>query len=188
MKTINEKIQKCNRCYLCLLECNKYNLNLGHGKLLGYHRPNFINNRDIIMMVGLNPSYRRFKGITHAFGGEVEHKGTGDKFIKILKELNLLDKLYITNLVKCSTLTNKVSDDVNNCADWIREEVNILNPKKIVCLGKQVYDFMRSVYPDFEVLKIPHPNYCISYKKISEDKYKKLLLNACLKKSSPIQN
>ncbi len=175
MNTLLNNIKNCNDCKLCMLEINTDNVIHGFGKLLPFYRKSYKNKTCII---GLNPSFRRFPGIYQAFGGEVEHDGSGDKFIKMLKELNLLDKVYITNMVKCSTITNKVSiKDINSCFKWLDKEIELIKPKKIICLGNAVYDVLKDTYLNTTVIKIPHPSYCISYKKITEEKYKEILAN-----------
>ena len=102
MYEILEKIRQCDLCELGLLDLNKENIDKGHGKLLPFWREDITGK---IMLVGLNPSYRRFPGIHQAFGGEVKHNGTGYEFIQLLEELEYKKVFYsLSNRLRKSRL------------------------------------------------------------------------------------
>jgi uracil-DNA glycosylase/very-short-patch-repair endonuclease len=81
------EIQSCNRCDLSVLDINKK-----YGKLtMTGHVTN------AILFVGQNPSCYRNSYSTGAFVGRT----SGDFFLNLLKEADLLDKCSVTNLIKC---------------------------------------------------------------------------------------
>lgn len=101
---------------------------------------------------------------------------------KALYDLKILDKVWFTNIIKCSLDSNRHPEnaEIENCLFWLKEELRILKPKKIICLGNFAYEqFIKNIvykYPMFikgelqdSVHKIYHPAYYIrkrySYKK-----------------------
>jgi uracil-DNA glycosylase family 4 len=175
---LSKEIQKCQRCHLCELKMNVYDLEKGYGKL-----PGKFNGSDI-MFVGMNPSYRRFPGLQYAFGGGKEHGGTGDEFTDLLKETTLWKRCHLTNLMKCSTEDNKVHDfQIKHCLKWLEKEIEIIKPKLIVPMGKDAIKYFDAVLGKLAVnlkykcatLGIYHPNYVISYKRDSMDNFRKQL-------------
>lgn len=172
MKEIIDKIDICCKCDLCFLEINKTNETKGYGKLLPFFIKDFKNK---IMLVGLNPSYRRFPGIYQAFGGDVQSEGTGWKFISLLKELNLSDKIYLTNLIKCSCLDNEPKlEHYDKCFPIFKKEIEIINPPYIVALGRKVYNYLKK-NTNKKVKYLPHPCAWISYNRYTKKQYSQLL-------------
>jgi len=160
--SVDNMIQKCDFCDINTLAFNKYNFAKGYGKLLGWGGKSEIK----YFFVGLNPSYRRFKEHMYAFGGEDCTLGTGKEFVDILKEFKLIKNSYITNLVKCSTLSNSVKEEhKENCLSYLIYEIELLKPKKIIALGKDVYNFLKKSerFSSSEIYYLYHPNYVFSY-------------------------
>lgn len=173
-EAIVAKIDSCQRCKLGKLDLNKRDISKGYGKLMGYYKGSYKNK---VMLVGMSPSYRRYSKIYHAFGGEVFHFGTGYDFMTLLKELNLLDKVYITNLIKCSASKNIVHrTSTVACYPHLLEEIRMVEPKKIICLGAKPYQYLKTVMKEnIEVAVIPHPTYWSSYYQMSKKEYSNLL-------------
>lgn len=128
------------------------------------------------MIVGMNPSYRRFpKSSGNAFGsGEnvSKYDKVGTKFSNLLNEFGILDCCYITNAVKCSTTDNKITNKIlKNCFENFKLELEYCKPKLIIALGNQVYDFLRM--QEIENLeKLRHPSYYFSYHRDTIENYK----------------
>lgn len=114
----------CQNCPLSKLEVNK-----DFVKPSGYPRAR-------IMFVGMNPSSDRCS--TTVFGGDKDrHKEIIDK---MLKSVNLTrDNTYFTNILKCSTADNKFNSELAaRCAGKLIDELAIVNPDLIICLGNEV--------------------------------------------------
>jgi uracil-DNA glycosylase family 4 len=177
MIEFNKNLDNCKTCVLADIDYNVKNVEKGHGKLYGFYVGSF---EGKIMLVGLNPSYRRFPNIQCAFGGDVPHSGTGSDFVKLLQELNLLDKVYITNLVKCSAKGNKVdSKYLDYCYDNFKKELDIVKPKMIIALGTPVYSYLQHVLPVEYLTNLKHifhPTYWSGYHKMSKQNYADMIL------------
>ncbi len=175
MNNILDKIHYCKNCPLSKLKTNIFDIDKGYGKLL----PFWTNlHHGKIMLVGLNPSYRRFPGIHQAFGGQVKHAGTGYVFMKLLEDLDLLDSVYITNLVKCSTTNNKIDVEIiKKCFPILRQEIEAVAPKKIIALGRKAYDYLKPRDSENIVTYAPHPCYWSAYNKMSKQEYSRILWN-----------
>jgi uracil-DNA glycosylase family 4 len=162
--TLEDKIQCCKRCNLCELALNKLDIQKGFGKLLGWKGGNKLVK---YMFIGLNPSYNRFPNIKYAFGGRDFEEGTGVEFIKILKDIGILEDSYVSNLVKCSSTDNDIKREyVEQCLWFLKEEVEIYQPEKIIALGKKVDLYIKelNVIPEwYDYHTIWHPNFCVSY-------------------------
>ena len=174
MEKLKVDIDNCTDCILHSLKVNTKDKSKGYGKLTGYYKDSFKNK---IMMCGLNPSHRRFPDIYQAFGGEVEHKGTGRQFIQLLKELNLLNKIYLTNIIKCSEDNNKpLMTHFNKCIRHFKRELDLVKPSVILAFGKDTYLFLK--YAGINATYIHHPVYYSVYKKISKESYMTEILNS----------
>lgn len=172
MKELLRLIRNCNMCPLSELRMNHEDISMGYGALLPFYQGHY---KDKIMLVGLNPSYRRFPDIFQAFGGLVPHEGSGAKFMKLLKELNLLDRIYITNLIKCSCSDNKPTQQMfKDCLAIFRQEVRMVRPTKIIALGRQTYDFLQQTKLQ-KIYYLNHPVYWSEYQKITKDEYSRRL-------------
>ena len=74
---------------------------------------------------------------------------------KILAAVDLDRKknIYIANMVKCRPPKNRdpLPEEQEACIDWLRNQVKLLNPQIIVCLGRVAA--MKLIKPDIRVTK-----------------------------------
>ena len=63
------------------------------------------------------------------------------------------DKIYIANILKCRPPKNRdpLPAEEDACIDFLREQVKIIKPKMIVCLGRIAA--MRLIKPDFRITR-----------------------------------
>lgn len=61
--------------------------------------------------------------------------------------------IYIANMVKCRPPKNRdpEEDEVAACRDWLNAQIELINPKIIVCLGRVAA--IRFIDPNFKVTK-----------------------------------
>lgn len=62
-------------------------------------------------------------------------------------------RVYIANMVKCRPPKNRDPQDSEQsaCAEWLREQIRLIRPKLIVCLGRiSAQTFIR---PDFRITR-----------------------------------
>lgn len=73
-----------------------------------------------------------------------------DKFLDYV-ELDRKKDIYIANIVKCRPPNNRdpLPAEQNICIDWLREQVRLMRPAIIVCLGRIAAQ--RLIAPDFKV-------------------------------------
>ncbi len=78
-------------------------------------------------------------------------------FVNIIKALSL-DNAYITNLVKCGSRNNFDKDDISvrNCWQFFLKEIDLCNPKVIICVGKDVYDIVKKRNLKMPIEYVPH--------------------------------
>lgn len=81
--------------------------------------------------------------------------GRGGKLLDDMLELIDLDrtKIYIANMVKCRPPKNRdpLETEQMACAEWLRRQIDLLQPKLIVCLGR--ISAMKVIKPDFRITK-----------------------------------
>lgn len=81
--------------------------------------------------------------------------GRGGKLLDDMLELIDLDrtKIYIANMVKCRPPKNRdpLETEQMACAEWLRRQIDLLQPKIIVCLGR--ISAMKFIKPDFRITK-----------------------------------
>ena len=63
------------------------------------------------------------------------------------------DEVYIANILKCRPTNNRdtLPEEKEVCMDYLREQVRLIRPKIIVCLGR--ISAMRLIKPDFKITK-----------------------------------
>jgi DNA polymerase len=135
--TLDELKQKCLDCKDCKLCQTRTNVVFGEG-----------NENAKLMFIGEGP-------------GETEDE-TGRPFVG--KAGQLLDKMilaiglnredvYIANMVKCRPPKNRdpEQEETETCIKHLREQVKLISPKMIVCLGR--ISACRLIDPDFKVTK-----------------------------------
>jgi DNA polymerase len=80
---------------------------------------------------------------------------SGQLLDKMLAAISLSrnENIYIANMVKCRPPQNRdpKPDEQDLCIQWLREQVRIIRPKMIVCLGRVAA--CRLIDPDFKVTK-----------------------------------
>ena len=81
--------------------------------------------------------------------------GRGGKLLDDMLELIDLDrtKIYLANMVKCRPPKNRdpLETEQMACAEWLRRQIDLLQPKLIVCLGR--ISAMKFIKPDFRITK-----------------------------------
>jgi DNA polymerase len=87
------------------------------------------------MLIGEAPGYLGCGRTGKPFVGDK----SGEVYFRALKESGLeYDKVYTTNIVKCCPLANRTptKEEIENCRTWLKKEIEIVNPRVIVCLGR----------------------------------------------------
>ncbi|MBR1731485.1 MAG: uracil-DNA glycosylase [Ruminococcus sp.] len=117
---LRENCLKCRKCELCE---TRHNVVVGVG-----------NPEAKVMFIGEGP------GENEDLQGE-PFVGRGGKLLD--KMLNAVDldrnkNIYIANIVKCRPPKNRdpKPEEQEQCIDWLRNQVKLINPKIIVCLGR----------------------------------------------------
>ena len=128
-----------NRC----LACNACPLREGaHQVVFGVGNP-----ETKVMFVGEGP------GEQEDIEGEPFVGKSGqllDKYLEII-DLDRNKNIYIANIVKCRPPHNRDPrpEEQEVCIKWLREQVKIIRPKIIVCLGRIAAQ--KLISPDFRV-------------------------------------
>lgn len=79
---------------------------------------------------------------------------SGQLLDKMLLAIGLdRSKIYIANIVKCRPPKNRdpLPEEQDKCIDWLRNQVKIMKPKIIVCLGR--ISGMRIIKPDLKITR-----------------------------------
>ena len=73
-----------------------------------------------------------------------------DEMLEIV-DLSRTKNIYIANMVKCRPPKNRdpLNTEQDACMDWLRNQVALLRPKIIVCLGR--ISAMRIIKEDFKI-------------------------------------
>lgn len=75
-----------------------------------------------------------------------------------IPEARVYDKVMVTNLVRCTTINNKKPDhnSVVIGIGWLRDEIELWRPRRVMAYGKWVYDHLRKYEVQCEAY-MPHP-------------------------------
>ncbi len=113
--------EKCRDCRLCALRSGCSQVVFGDG-----------NPRARLMLVGEGPGAEEDR-LGRPFVG-----AAGKLLDRILEAADLKrDELYIANVVKCRPPGNRLpgADEVAQCLFHLKEQIRLINPPLIVCLG-----------------------------------------------------
>ncbi len=129
--------KECLGCRACSLCETRNNVVFGVGK----------SNAEV-MFIGEGP------GEQEDLQGE-PFVGRAGKLLDDMLEMIDLDrsKVYIANTVKCRPPKNRdpINMEQEACAHWLREQIKLINPRIIVCLGR--ISAMRFIKEDFKITK-----------------------------------
>lgn len=132
---LEELYEKCNSCRACPLHATKTNTVFGVGR----------QDADI-MFIGEAP------GENEDLSGEPFVGRAGKLFDKYLDAVGMKrENIYIANILKCRPPKNRdpQKEEEDACIDYLREQVRIISPSLIVCLGR--ISAMRLIDPKFKI-------------------------------------
>ncbi|MCD8344324.1 MAG: uracil-DNA glycosylase [Oscillospiraceae bacterium] len=131
---LKAECMSCRRCQLCE---TRTNVVFGVGS-----------ERAEVMFIGEGP------GENEDLQGE-PFVGRAGKLLDDMLEMIDLDrsKIYIANMVKCRPPQNRdpLGTEQDACAPWLTEQIRLINPRIIVCLGRIAA--MRFIKPDFKITR-----------------------------------
>lgn len=121
-RQIDELRRQCLGCNKCILSQTRTNLVFGDG-----------NPQAHVMFIGEGPGEQEdLQGIPFV--------GRAGMLLDDMLTMIDLDrtKVYIANIVKCRPPHNRDPEDVEKaaCSDWLRQQIEIVDPQIIVCLGR----------------------------------------------------
>lgn len=136
--SFDELERDCLQCRKCDLCETRTNIVFGKG-----------NPEADILFVGEGPG--RYEDLQ----GEPFVGPSGKLFDRMLMAIGLdrEENIYIANIVKCRPPKNRDPrpEEQYICIEWLREQVRLINPKIIVCLGRIAAQ--RIISPEFRVTK-----------------------------------
>lgn len=132
---LRESCLNCRRCGLCETRTNV---------VVGVGNP-----RSKVMFIGEGP------GENEDLQGEPFVGRGGQLLDKMLAAVDLDRKtnVYIANIVKCRPPKNRdpLPEEQEACIGWLRNQVALIRPKIIVCLGRIAA--MRIIKPDMKITR-----------------------------------
>jgi uracil-DNA glycosylase family 4 len=121
-----------------------------------------------IMFIGICPGNHLMQGGADRSGIPFMGDKSGELFEKMLDSNGLTrTDVYATNIVKCrpaskDRMYNRLptTEEIYNCKKYLVQEINVVKPKVIICLGKLVYN---TIEPDEEIKSVKlyhwHPGF-----------------------------
>lgn len=135
MERLREEALKCERCRLCETRTN--------------------------VVFGVGPEDARVMFVGEGPGQQEDLKGepfvgrAGELLDRMLTAAGFSRRtnIYIANMVKCRPPENRdpAPDEVQSCIGFLRNQVKLIRPEYIVCLGRVAAQSLIS--PDFKVTK-----------------------------------
>lgn len=136
-KNMNTLRRACCKCQKCALNKTRIQVVFGDGDVSA-----------AILFVGEAPGANEDRE-GHPFIGR------GGKLMHTMMEAAGIDPstVFITNMVKCRPPENRdpSPEEQTVCRDWLNEQIRILNPKIIVCIGRIAA--MNLIRNDYKVTK-----------------------------------
>ena len=137
MLSWDELYEKCNNCTGCSLGKTKKNCVFGTG-----------NRNARLMFVGEAPGADEDSTGIPFVGAAGKHLDRHLEAVGIDRE-----DVYIANILKCRPPHNRdpLPEEQDACMNYLRDQVRLIKPKMIVCLGR--ISAMRLISPDFRITK-----------------------------------
>lgn len=135
--TWEELENECRNCHKCPLGDTRTNCVFGTGS-----------REAELMFVGEAPGEQEDLSGTPFVGR------AGQLLDKFLEAVDIpREKVYIANILKCRPPQNRdpLPAEEDACIGYLREQVKLIRPKVIVCLGR--VSAMRLIKPDFRITK-----------------------------------
>ena len=129
--------EKCKACHRCSLGDGRTNCVFGTG-----------NRRADLMFVGEAPGEQEDLTGTPFVGR------AGQLLDRFLYAVDIKrEDVYIANILKCRPPKNRdpLPEEEDACIEYLREQVRLIRPKIIVCLGRIAA--MRLIRPDYKITK-----------------------------------
>lgn len=137
MASWEELETKCKNCTKCALSETRTNVVVGSGS-----------HDTKVMFIGEAP------GEKEDLSGLPFVGAAGKLLDKYLYAVDIdRSEVYITNILKCRPPHNRdpFEEEQNMCIDYLREQVRLIHPEIIICLGRIAA--MRLIKPDFKITK-----------------------------------
>ncbi len=125
IETLKKSVLACNKCKLAN---NRNNIVFGEGNLDAK-----------LMFIGEGP------GAEEDLQGKPFVGESGQLLTRMIKAMTFeREDVYIANIVKCRPPDNRkpLNDEAAACIDYLKAQINIINPEYIVCLGSTAVDFL----------------------------------------------
>ncbi len=139
-RNIEELIQNINTCHLCDLSKSRSQSMSGYGNV----------NADL-MIIDYSVSSNEDSSNSYYIGR------SGETLTKMIKNVLYLstEDVYLTHAVKCKPLhTNTPStSEWESCKTYLFSQIEFVQPKVIVTLGKDAYEKVTSEYDNFETVR-----------------------------------
>jgi uracil-DNA glycosylase family 4 len=138
------KVEECDECSISKLSVNDFKLDGKRGK-------------EPILIVSQNPSCAKTRKSIIMGGFDKLYSDELDK---------LLERCYITNIIKCSFIYNRVPKDIDNiahsCIPWLLEEIKTVRPKLIIVVGRIARTYLpikeiMQIVPNVVLVNVSHP-------------------------------
>lgn len=92
----------------------------------------------------------------------LKNSNVGKFYIQILNKIGLsFDQIAITNICKCVFANNRElkDEEICNCLPWLKEQLYLLHPKKVVVFGGQSKKTLIEEKLPYNILYSKHPSY-----------------------------
>lgn len=136
-KTLEKIREECSLCERCPLAKTRTNIVFGTG-----------NEKAKLMFIGEAPGQQEDLSGTPFVGA------AGQLLDKYLSAVGIpREDVYIANILKCRPPQNRdpKPEEEDACIGYLREQVKLIQPKLIVCLGRIAA--MRLIKPDFKITR-----------------------------------
>ncbi len=136
LTTLSKQVQACSRCSLCQTRTQT---------VFGEGNPNAK-----LMLIGEAPGFHEDQqGLP--FVGEA-----GQLLNKILSAIQLTrEQVYIANILKCRPPENRdpLSDEIQTCTEYLLQQIQVIQPKIIVTLGRIASHYLLHNTKSLETLR-----------------------------------
>lgn len=171
-------IRKLNKLEKKIYSCSSCNEVLGTRM---YPMPHYYGSRNIrLMIIGLNPGlpqpgeYDNLKKMNYDYKKHYEQGIKNCNMGKFLiKAFNCWkiswNEVFFTNIVKCATpgYREPLPEEIDNCVDFLMQQLNIVKPKNVLLLGKLVSTLLLEKFVpnnivienNIKYMLINHPSY-----------------------------